>query len=330
MNVNPNSFSVVQPIPAEKCDDFAKDVLIGLSRPQKRIPCKHLYDDTGSMLFTRITELPEYYPTACEMEILLTHRKTLGEIIPENRLNIVELGAGDGQKTRVLVDYFLDRDRSFHYVPIDISQSAVECLSSDFLAAFPDLSITGIVSDYFIGLDWLAEQNHCTNVVLFLGSTIGNLTPEERQMFLSRLQACLNPGDYVLIGYDLKKDVDLVTRAYNDAEGVTAQFNLNLLARMNAELDARFDLEAFEYHSRWNEKAGAIQSFLVSRMDQTVPVGSLDREFSFTSNEPLHTESSYKFTVGGIEDEVRALGFEVVSHFFDHRRYFADSLLRIH
>lgn len=329
MNLSRNRFNIIQPVLSDERNDFAKDVLKGLSRADKQIPCKYLYDDTGSMLFGRITELPEYYPAACEMEILTTHCRALGEIISGNRLNIVELGAGDGRKTRVLIDYFLERHRSFYYIPIDISQSAVECLSSDFLAAFPDLSITGIVSDYFIGLDWLAGRNHCTNVVLFLGSTIGNLTPGQRRAFLYRLQSCLNPGDYVLIGYDLKKDVDLLTRAYNDAEGVTAQFNLNLLARMNAQLHARFDPEAFDYFSGWDEQAGAMQSFLVSRINQTVAVESLGREFSFSAHEPLHTESSYKFTIAGIEDEVQALGFEVVSHFFDRRRYFADSLLRV-
>jgi dimethylhistidine N-methyltransferase len=309
---------------------FSKDILRGLSLPVKALPCKYIYDENGSQLFCRIMELPEYYLTRCETELLEMHKGSIGSLIVGERCNLVELGAGDGKKTKILLEQFLTMSIDFQYCPVDISESAVKQLASDLNERFPVLEMNGLVSDYFDGLRWLSEQNHSRNVVLFLGSSIGNFSSKEAETFLMRLHDSLNNGDLVLIGFDLKKaDIGLILRAYNDASGVTEQFNLNILRRINGELGGNFDTGKFRYLSTWDTESNAVKSFLVSTCDQIVYIEGLDRSFRFKPGERIHTESSHKFSEHELSRMAEETGFDVIRNFHDSRKYFANTLWKV-
>jgi L-histidine Nalpha-methyltransferase len=307
---------------------FAHHVFSGLSRSAKRLSSKYIYDEAGSRLFSRITELPEYYPTACETEIFERHKSLLSKLFGQTACNIVELGAGDGRKTRILIEELLGRTCDFTYVPIDISGAAVDDLSNRFSRHYPGLCIRGIVSDYFAGLKWLANQNHRRKIVLFLGSTIGNFGPLSRLAFLENLRRSIDKGDLVLIGFDLVKDIDIIVRAYNDAQGVTADFNKNILHRINRELDGDFKPDRFRYLSFWDGSSSAIQSYLISARRQQVHIGKLDYTFAFDAWESIHTESSHKFTPTQIAGMAVETGFVVEAEYYDSRQFFVDSLWR--
>ncbi|MCF8094375.1 MAG: L-histidine N(alpha)-methyltransferase [Desulfobacteraceae bacterium] len=306
--------------------EFARDVLHGLSQTCKSLPCKYIYDDVGTELFSRIMSLPEYYPAGCEAEILETYGAVLAETIRENPVNLVELGAGDGQKTRILIGHLINSGNEFTYVPLDISGAAVRKCAKNLRSSFPDLRVRGMVSDYFDGLKWLASQDCGMNVALFLGSTIGNFSSRARAEFLNNLRGSLNPGDMVLVGFDLVKDAELMIRAYNDSLGVTAQFNKNILARINRELGGDFDLNAFRYFSTWDEVSGGIQSYLISKRPQKVRIEALSETFAFEPWEAIHTESSYKFSLPQIRKLAEDSGFETAGQYLDSGRYFADCL----
>lgn len=312
-----------------RLSEFAGDVLNGLSQTYKSLPCKYIYDDAGTALFSSITTLPEYYPARCEAEILDTHGKSLSEAIGGWPVNLVELGAGDGSKTRILISSFMNICADLTYVPLDISKAAVRKCSQTICSDFPDLCVRGMVSDYFDGLKWLSGRDHGgTNVVLFLGSTIGNFPPKAGKTFLANLRKSVNPGDMVLIGFDLVKDIDVMTRAYNDSLGITAQFNKNILARINKELAGNFELDSFRYFSAWDENSRGIQSYLISRKAQKVRVEALDETFAFKSGEAIHTESSYKFTLPQVRKLAADTGFAIKDTYLDSGRWFADCLWR--
>ncbi len=308
---------------------FADEVSAGLSSVPKELPCKYLYDEEGSRLFKKIMELQEYYPTRCETEILERHKADIAAAVGTRAFNVVELGAGDGTKTKILLKHFLKAGLLFHYVPIDISDSALEGLKDDLRKEFGGLIVQGLATEYFEGLRWLAQSMHRTNLVLFLGSNIGNFAPSESRTFLSSLWNAANDGDLVLIGFDLKKDLGTVRLAYNDALGVTARFNINILRRINDELGGDFDLSGFEFYSTYNPRSGAIESFLISRKRQTVYIGLCGRSFSFAKWEAIHTESSYKFDRRELSRLAPEHGFEEAGSFYDSRRYFADVLWRV-
>ena len=310
-------------------DEFAGDVLTGLSAAPKQLPCKYIYDDRGSRLFTEITHLPEYYLTRCETEILRSRRGTIVDLLPQDGFNLVELGAGDGQKTKLLLDEIVSAQIDCHYTPIDISKAAIEGLLTTLQKEIPKIRARGIVSEYFLGLRRLSALNHRPNVVLFLGSNIGNFSSKERSRFLGNLSASLNHGDMVLVGFDLRKEVKTLVEAYNDRQGVTAQFNLNLLRRINRELGGEFEVDNFEYYSTYSPETGGVNSYLISRTQQTVAVRSLGCEFKFTPSEPIHTELSQKFSPSEICKLAYHHQFEAVGVFYDSRRYFADALWRV-
>jgi dimethylhistidine N-methyltransferase len=306
---------------------FAADVRAGLSGTPKSVPCKYLYDPEGSRLFQSITELPEYYLTRCEFEILYRYRHRLAEILRESPFHLIELGAGDGRKTRLLIESFLARRMEFRYVPMDICGEAVHGLMEELGGRYPSLHVEGLVGEYSAGLKGLSGLNgNGVKVVLFLGSTIGNLNPSEALAFMSNLRKALNPGDYVLIGFDLKKDIRLLVRAYNDSLGVTAEFNMNLLTRINRELGGDFDHARFSYYSTYNVHSGAVESFLVSRERQEVHIGGLTHPILFDRWEPLQTESSHKYLESEVETLALETGFAPVEHVLDRRGYFLDSL----
>ena len=308
---------------------FAVDVLIGLSGSPKRLQSKYFYDDKGSRLFQEIMGLSEYYLTDCEFEILETYKSDITAMLAAGEHNIVELGAGDGLKTSVLIEELQKTDVNFRFVPIDISEGAMDTLIDSVSEKFPSIRTEGIVAEYFDGLKWLSNFADQKNIVLFLGSNLGNFPRAQAKIFLRSLWNALNNGDYVLIGFDLKKDIDLMLRAYNDSQGVTAEFNLNLLDRINRELGGDFNREKFRFYASYNVFSGAIESYLVSLEEQSVFIEEIGQSFSFDAWEPIHTEYSYKFLESDIESLAAKTGYVIHKRFYDSRKFFTDSLWRV-
>ncbi len=309
--------------------EFAVDVLHGLSQSIKHLPSKYIYDNVGSVLFQKIMDLPEYYLTNCEKEVLDTHKTQLVSLIGQEEFNLVELGAGDGLKTKILIDEFMNKKLDFHYVPIDISELAIKDLVQNVSHEFKNLKTEGIVAEYFYGLKWLSKLNHRKNLVLFLGSNIGNFNSSEAKVFLTSLWNSLNDGDLILIGFDLKKDINIIAKAYNDSKGVTAQFNYNLLHRINKELKGNFEIEQFQFYSSYHIFSGAIISSLISKIKQQVYIKDLNRLFSFDEWEPIHTESSHKYNIQDIDNLAEDIGFEMSGLFYDSKKFFVDCLWRV-
>lgn len=309
---------------------FARDVLEGLSRNPKSIPSMYFYDAAGSRLFQRITELEEYYLTRCEAEILKTHALEIAAAVFPGPFRLVELGAGDGRKTEILLRRFLEAGLQFEYVPVDICRQSVLDLTAALHRRFnTSLRVRGIVAEYFDGLVALGRGGGEPNFVLFLGSNIGNLSPWDSQRFFRRLRESLSPGDCALVGFDLKKDFEILHRAYNDAAGVTRLFNLNLLDRINRELGGGFDRRRFTHYGPYNLRDACMESWLVSIEDQEVPIRALGRAFSFRAWEGIHVERSHKYDLAQIEAFASGAGFRIRDHFFDVRRWFVDSLWEV-
>jgi dimethylhistidine N-methyltransferase len=281
---------------------FAEDVRSSLGARPRSLSPKYFYDDLGSALFEAITRLPEYYLTRIERDLLATYGR---EIVAgfEGPLELVELGSGSAQKTRLLIDAILERQGRLTYHPIDISADAVTESALALAASYERLNVIAYASDYF---PLLRDKRLTPNdrvLALFLGSNIGNFTPVVARQLLRLLSDALSPGDGLVLGYDLKKDPTILELAYDDPTGVTAAFNKNLLARMNRELNADFDLRAFRFAARWSEEHGAVESFLVSERTQRVRIPAAGLDIVFASDETIHTESSYKFT----REEIAAL-----------------------
>lgn len=311
-------------------EDFALDVLIGLSSYPKSIPPKYLYDQAGSVLFQSICETKEYYPTKCEAEILQLHSKKIATVSNTQKIKtIVELGAGDGRKTRILLDEMTKLSDKLKYYPIDISESALTDLVNRFEKLFPRIKSRGITAEYFQGLQWLSTESNEPKLILILGGNIGNFDAPQSLLFLRTLWNSLNDGDLILMGLDLKKDVNVLLDAYNDKAGVTKNFNLNLLTRINRELGANFDLSQFEHFGTYDVKLGAMESFLLSLKDQDVYISSLNKRFHFDAFESIHTEYSFKYLPAQIEDMVEKTGFKIEEYFFDSRKYFTDVLIKV-
>lgn len=308
---------------------FAQDVLIGLSEPRKFLSTKYHYDDEGSILFQKIMELTEYYPTNCEFEILQTQKAEIAKLMGKNSFNLVELGAGDGIKTSILLKEFRSQKFEFQYVPIDISEGAMQGLIDSIQKKLPDIKTSGIVAEYFDGVKWLSKIGQRKNLVLFLGSNLGNFSSTQSKFFLRTLWNALNNDDLVLIGFDLKKDIDIMLRAYNDSRGVTAKFNLNMLRRINNELGGNFDLSKFRHYATYDVFTGAMESYLVSLEAQTVFIEELSETFDFKPWEPIHTEYSYKYLVSEVENLANITGYIIEKHLFDSKKYFLDSIWRV-
>jgi dimethylhistidine N-methyltransferase len=316
-------------VPARDRAAFARDVLVGLSAPHKSIPSKYFYDARGSELFRQIADLPEYYPTRCELEILERDKGVIARHLDDAPFNLVELGPGSGAKTLLLLEHLSRSSLDFWYVPIDISEAAMQSLTSALDGTVPHERVTGLVADYEAGLSWLNRRYRRRNLVLFLGSSIGNFTPAEARVFMTHLWSCLAHDDLLLIGFDLKKDINLLVSAYNDSQGVTREFNLNLLRRINRELGGHFELDKFRHFGTYNAAAGAMESYLVSVERQSVLIEEHGRSFSFEPWEPVHTEYSYKYLTSEIEQLARATGFRVMAHLSDARGFFLDSIWRV-
>jgi dimethylhistidine N-methyltransferase len=310
-------------------EQFALDVLLGLSETPKTIHSKYFYDAEGSRLFQAITDLPEYYLTRCEHEILETHKDEIARLVSRRRFNLVELGPGDAHKTMLLMDRFLSAGIDFRYVPIDISEAAMQELVNSLDRRFPKLSVHGLVSSYSNGLKWLNTMKNESNFLLFMGSNIGNFNKAAARVFLRSLWNSLQSEDLVLIGFDLKKDINMMLLAYNDRQEVTARFNLNLLQRINRELGANFDLNRFRHYANYDVYSGAMESYLVSTESQDVFIKSIGQSFHFEPWEPIHTEYSYKYLESDIEELAKTTGFTVETQLYDSKHFFVDSIWRV-
>jgi len=308
---------------------FAMDVDAGLSQPQKRIPPKYFYDEKGSALFADIMRMPEYYLTDAELEIFTSQTHDLIDAFDLDRgeyFELIELGAGDGFKTRELLKDLVLEGYRYDYMPIDISKDALEQLQESLAEDLPQVSVVTKHGDYFHILESLKDSHH-PKVVLFLGSNMGNMSDAFASDFIYRLGASLNRGDKLLIGVDLIKSADVVLPAYNDAGGITRAFNLNLLRRINRELGGDFNLNAFEHAPEYTEEEGVAHSYLKSLRDQDVTIAAMGKTYRFARGERVHTEISRKYN-----DEIMArilskTDFEIIRKLTDSKGYFADYIL---
>lgn len=313
------AFYDLHPQPAS----FLAEVADGLSRPNKEIPAKFFYDARGCELFDQICEQPEYYLTRTELGILERNTGRMADLLGERCL-LIEYGSGNSRKTRIL----LDRLGPATYMPIDIAREQLTHSSAALLDDYPQLRVVAVCADYSrpLRLPYYEAYEPCRRVVFFPGSTIGNLTPEEAGNFLRNVSRQVGPGGSMLVGVDLKKDTATLNAAYNDGSGVTAAFNMNLLARINRELSADFDLGAFRHHAFYNEKRGRIEMHLMSLKDQWVRLA--DGVLHFWEGETIHTENSYKYSVAEFQQLAAGAGFQPEAVWTDEQTLFSVHCLR--
>jgi len=304
-------------LPAGEDAEFAAAVLDGLSASPKTLPCRYFYDRRGSELFERICTLSEYYPTRTETAILKRHAAEFADGADAGGV-LVEFGSGSSTKTEILLRA-MPRLRA--YVPVDVSQSALEHARRRLEARFPDLDVRPVLDDFSHGLTFPEELRPCRKIGFFPGSTIGNLQHREALALLRNFRAVLVPGGRLIVGVDLLKDEATLARAYNDASGVTAAFNLNLLARINRTLGSSFDLGAFRHKAWFNEAESRVEMHLVSKRDQTVEL--LGRRFSLRRGETIHTENSHKYTIAGFQRLAASAGWQPRRVWTDAGRLFS-------
>jgi L-histidine Nalpha-methyltransferase len=304
---------------------LADDVLDGLTRPFKELPPKHFYDARGAELFDQICELPEYYPTRTERSILQEAAEQLASATLAEEL--VELGSGTAAKTRVLLDALHRAGTLKLYIPVDVTESMVRDCAQELTEEFPGLRVHGVIGDFERHLDRVPEAQG-PRVVVFLGGTIGNFPPGSRRRFLREIAKLLGPEDYLLMGTDLVKDPQVLTQAYDDAQGVTAEFNRNLLTVLNRELQADFDPDDFEHVAMFNREHEWIEMRLRARREHTTTVRDLGLSVHFEQGEEMRTEISAKFTRERVEDDLSAAGLEIVNWLTDPEQLFAITLSR--
>jgi len=306
-------------------NNFSEDVKIGLTSESKYLPFVYFYDHIGSQLFEKICELPEYYLTRTETDILETNADDIASQFSEETV-LVELGSGSSTKTRILIEAFLERQSMAHYTPIDVSLQMLEESSYSLLEAYPDLEINAIAARYNEGIDHLNIRKDQQNLITWLGSSIGNFDRSEVTAFLRHIRKIMHPNDRFLVGIDLQKDKSIIENAYNDAQGITAEFNLNLLTHVNRELGGDFDLENFDHKAIYNEEIGRIEMYLISNIDQKVFISELDLEVSFTVNETIHTEHSFKYSLDDINGLAEGTGLYVEQQWLDAEQLFSLNL----
>jgi L-histidine Nalpha-methyltransferase len=311
--------------PGYLAESLRADARDGLTSQPKSLPPKWFYDAQGSALFEKITELPEYYPTRAEREIL---RVTAARVAAQTAARtLIEFGAGSSDKTRLLLDALRASGTLRCYVPVDVSEPALVAAGTALSAEYPGLDVQAVVSDFEERLGFPADGDApAPRLVAFLGSTIGNLEPDQRAAFLARVRARLRPGDFFLLGTDLVKDEATLVAAYDDASGITAEFNKNVLAVLNAELGADFDPDAFEHVAVWDPAAEWIEMRLRSIAAQTVHLPAIGLRVSFAAGEEMRTEVSAKFRRSAVEAELAAAGFVLRSWWTDSAAQFGLSL----
>ena len=310
-------------------NNFLTDVLKGLTSSPKYLESKYFYDKTGDELFQKIMASNDYYLTNCEMEIFSEQKGKIADAVSEGdeKLDVIEFGAGDATKSIYLLKELCERKMLANYFPIDISENIIGMLNENIPNEIPGLNIHGLHGEYF---DMLAEASRISKrkkLVLFLGANIGNFKFDAMPLFCKKLRSLLSDGDMVLIGFDLKKDPKKILAAYNDSEGITNQFNLNLLQRINSELNADFNLNNFEHYAMYDPDSGACKSYLVSKKEQNVCIDGT--AIHFKKDETIFMEISQKYSVAQIDTIAVQCGFTPVAHFFDTKKYFLDVICKV-
>jgi L-histidine Nalpha-methyltransferase len=303
------------------------DVISGLSNQPKTLPAKYFYDDLGSELFEQICDLPEYYLTRTETLILHDCASEIAGIT--GACEIVELGSGSAVKTRILLDAYKEMGYPLHYLPIDISAGILESSAFGLLNDYPTLKVHGLVATYELALERLRMSLLPTRMLCFLGSTLGNLNDEECDLFFNRIAKALNKGEYFLLGVDLQKPIEVLEAAYNDVQGITAKFNLNMLRHLNHRFDGNFDLTKFAHQAFYNQSEHQIEMHLQSLRDQIVNLRSLDRSAKFTQGETIMTEISRKFDLQKIAQTLENRGLVKVKTWTDPNSWFGLLLLQM-
>ncbi len=308
---------------------FAHDVHAGLTSIPKKLSSKYFYDAAGDELFRQIMGLPEYYLTRSEAEIFENQSEKIIQKLGVNTnipFEVIELGAGDGAKTIQLLSAMNSTQYEFEYIPLDISGNVLQILKGKINQALPAVNVHPVEGDYFESLKKLKHDHH-PKIILFLGSSIGNMSDEVAATFIKGLSERLNTGDKLLLGVDLIKPANIVLPAYNDSKGITREFNLNLLRRINRELGANFDVDQFSHHPEYTVEEGIAKSFLCSNKDQTVHVVANEASYSFTEGEKIHTEISRKYNDAIINKIIENTELEIIEKFMDEKEYFADYLM---
>jgi L-histidine N-alpha-methyltransferase len=305
---------------------FNEDVLLGLTSSPKVLQSKYFYDAEGDKLFQMIMGSPEYYLTDCELEIFSQQTEKLAQafLARYKSFDIIELGAGDATKSAYLLKYLTRQKFEFTYFPIDISHSVISYLRKELPIKVPGLEITGLHGEYFDMINAANKSSAKRKLVLFLGSNIGNFSKQEAVKFLIDFNQCLAPGDTILIGFDLKKNPHQILAAYNDRAGVTKQFNLNLLKRINFELGGDFDVSQFDHYATYDPLSGSCKSYLISLKHQSVRIS--DKTIHFLKNEPIYMELSQKYSVKETQELAEKAGFKQVDLFYDNHQWFVDAV----
>lgn len=306
--------------PAREIPDIAEDVRAGLFSLPRSLPPKYFYDERGSQLFEQICTTPEYYPTRTE-EKLLTHysEDIISQVKPTE---IMELGSGNAQKTRRLFDACERTDHTCSYAPLDVCESMLENVSEQLQLDYDWLDVNPLLGDYQAGLTHLPETQG-TRLYVFLGGTIGNFYPGQARDFITEVKAVMRPGDYLLLGADRVKDNHILDAAYNDEQGVTAEFNLNVLNVLNRELDSDFNPENFEHKAEFNSEYNRIEMHVVSKCDHIVHLQQLAEEIHFHQGDSILTEVSHKYTSEGLEELVEENGLIIRKHYEPENKYFS-------
>ncbi len=307
---------------------FATDVIKGLNHKPKYLQSKYFYDDAGSRIFQDIMQMQEYYLTNCEFEILENQATDIIQSIinQPGKIDLIELGAGDGLKTRVLLRQFLNDGVYLRYIPLDISKEAIRSLMKSVQKELPQLNTKPFVGDFFDVISKIEHKKGHRRVFLFLGSSVGNFSPKETITFLKKVRSFMEEGDMLFIGFDLKKSPDIILPAYDDPHKHTKAFNLNLLHRINRELYADFKTDRFDHYANYDPVTGEAKSYLISKQKQTVKFNELDESVVFKKWESIFMEVSQKYDLEMIESLAKSSGFKMKRNFFDGRTYFVDSL----
>jgi len=316
-----SGLSYFKPNSTKSEKSFAKEIHHSLNQKQKFIHPKFFYDDTGSKLFEKICSLPEYYLTRTEIKILKKLKFTLPQYL-ERQFRLVELGSGSSTKTRLLLDLLADIQDEIEYMPIDISNILRES-SLNLQKEYENLRITGIIDAYELGLEFIKEYDTKSNLIAFLGSSFGNFSPEEGFAFLQKINNTMKESDLFLIGLDLEKEKNILENAYNDSQQITAKFNLNILQRINQELDGDFNLENFSHFAFYNEDEKRIEMHLRSLKKQAIQIPKADLSFILEKDELIHTENSYKYSITKIHKLLHAAEFNIMKIWQDENNHYA-------
>ncbi|WP_273276411.1 L-histidine N(alpha)-methyltransferase [Maribacter polysiphoniae] len=311
--------------------EFEKEVYEGLTHSPKHLSSKYIYDSYGDKLFQEIMDMPVYYLTNAEHQIFNSHKEEISNLFQSgnDKFKLIELGAGDGRKTKILLEHLTRNNVNFKYQPIDISHSVLAQLEASIRREIPEVCIEPLQGTYFEILNRINIENGTKKIILFLGSNIGNLTHELAIGFLNHVRDFMHDDDLLFVGFDQKKNPETVLKAYNDPAGITSDFNKNILARINRELDADIDLDQFLHWEVYDPESGTAKSYLVSKKEQSVTIKKLDLTINFNAWETIHTEISQKYDDQTVQWLAEASGFQIEKKFVDTKGYYKNYVFAI-